>query len=410
MRKIFVLLLSGLILSACGPQYKAIPTPLRLSTPVISLPTSFVLGDCTDARQSTPDPAEASLFAPVTKDEHILGSYGAYVTVLVYSDFQCAACANLAQLLKSYVKKYPQDVRVTFRHFPLESIHDKAALAAQASEAAHQQGKFWEIHDLLFIKQSEWVNLSPAQFQTWIIDQAETLGLDKLKFQADLFGPATETIIEKAWENGQKIKLPGAPMILVNGEIIKWQVNLFEQLEDIILLARLPQQQFGTCPPVVIDPLKQYTATLVTTRGVVSIKLFADRVPNMVNNFVFLARNGWYNKSPFFRVISGSLAQAGDPTGTGLGNPGYFIASEKNTSIFYDRAGMLGMSNSGLDTNGSQFFITLSAAPQFDSQYPIFGEVISGLEVISQLNPADPAEINPSPVPDTLISVSIEEK
>lgn len=410
MRNSILFLIVFSLLTACGAPSGATPMTSARPTGNSAMPTRFSLGSCTDVRQPTPDPNEVSLFAPVTEKEHILGRSDAYVTILVYSDFQCSSCAKLAALLNSFVAKYPQDVRVVFRHFPLESIHDKAALAAQAAEAAALQGKFWQMHDFLFSSQGEWLDKKPAEFQPWIIKQTASLGLDPARLQADMVSPAVTKTIQNAWDEGQRIKLPGAPMILINGEIIKWQVSLFDQLESLVLLAKLPKQQFNKCPPLVIDPAKQYTARLKTTRGEVLIKLRPDKAPNAVNNFVFLAQNGWFDNIPFYRVIPGVIAQTGDPTGTGLGNPGYFISSEKNTSLLYDRAGILGFSNSGPDSNGSQFFITLSAAPQFNKDFPIFGEVISGLDVLSQLSPRDPATSSAPPQADMLISVSIEAK
>jgi cyclophilin family peptidyl-prolyl cis-trans isomerase len=172
----------------------------------------------------------------------------------------------------------------------------------------------------------------------------------------------------------------------------------------------LPKKQFDKCPPLIIDPSKQYIARLKTTKGDVLIKLFADKAPNAVNNFVFLAQNGWYDNIPIYLVIQGFLVQTGDPSGTGLGNPGYFIPSENNPSLVYDRAGMLGMANSGPDTNGSQFFITLSAAQKLNNDYPIFGEVISGLDVLYQFPARDPSSGTILPQAEMLINVSIEEK
>jgi cyclophilin family peptidyl-prolyl cis-trans isomerase/protein-disulfide isomerase len=409
-RIISFLMLASITLAACAPTSPASPNAVSPIAPASPAPTQFTLGSCSDARQPTPSAKEISLFPPVGKDEHIIGSADAYVTVLVYSDFQCAACARLATLLKSLVGKYPVDLRVVFRHFPLETLHDKAALAAQAAEAASLQGKFWEMHDLLFAKQADWQNQKPAEFQKWVVDQSQGLGLNKAQFASDLASAPIVSKIKKTWDDGQQIKLPGTPVILVNGEIMKWQVNLLEQLEGFILLARLPEKQFSSCPPVVISLQKQYTARLKTSRGDVVIKLFPDIAPNTVNNFIFLAQKGWYDNNPFHRVISGFIVQTGDPTGTGLGSPGYFIPSEKNTSLVYDRAGMVGMANSGPDTNGSQFFITLEPAARLNNDYPIFGEVVSGMEVLAQLKPHNPSDTAIATQPDLLISVSIEEK
>jgi len=132
-----------------------------------------------------------------------------------------------------------------------------------------------------------------------------------------------------------------------------------------------------------------------------------DKAPNTVNNFVFLAQKGWFDNIPFHRVTPGFIAQTGDPTGTGLGGPGYFISNEKN-NILYDRAGMLGMANSGPDTNGSQFFITLAPASQLNKDYPAFGQVVTGMDVLARLTPHDPTDYASLTRADMLITVTIE--
>jgi cyclophilin family peptidyl-prolyl cis-trans isomerase len=234
--------------------------------------------------------------------------------------------------------------------------------------------------------------------------------LDQTRFEADLTSPEIAAIVQKAWDDGLKIQLPGAPVILVNGEIIKWQPNLLESLESIILLAMLPERQFNACPPIVINLSKQYTAKLKTSKGEVIIRLFTDKSPNTVNNFIFLAQKGWYENVPFYYFVPGFMARTGDPTGTGMGGPGYFIPNEKNGSLRYDRAGMVGMFNFGPETNGSQFFITFGPSSKLNNEYTIFGQVTSGLEILSQLTPRDPTAGGALPAPDMLISVTIEEK
>jgi cyclophilin family peptidyl-prolyl cis-trans isomerase/protein-disulfide isomerase len=400
----------AIILTSCGTPAGSTPgSGTALSRPG-STPTPTGLGNCVDARMPTPDANGPSLFAQVSEKDHILGPQDAYVTVLVYSDFQCVSCAKLALLLKSLQEKYPEDMRVVFRPFPLISKYDKSALSAQAAEAAGLQDKFWEMHDFLFENQAKWQSQKPDEFRKWLVEQSNSLGLDKSRFETDLTSPEVEAIAKKAFDDGLKIQLPGAPVILVNNEIIKWQPTLLEGLESIILMAMLPEKQFNTCPPVVINLSKQYNANLKTSRGEVVIRLFTAKVPNTVNNFVFLAKKGWFENVPFHRVVPGFMARTGDPTGTGLGGPGYFIPNETSSSLRFDRAGMVGMVNSGPDTNGSQFFITLGPAPQLNNVYTVFGQVISGMDALTQLTPRDPTKGDPLPEPDMLISVTIEEK
>jgi cyclophilin family peptidyl-prolyl cis-trans isomerase len=312
-------------------------------------------------------------------------------------------------VLAQLQQQNPDTVRLVFRNFPLESIHDKAALSAQAATAAGEQGKFWEMHDLLFATQQEWTAFTPEEFSEWLPGKAAALGLDVAKFELDL---TREDIVKKAndaWEDGKSVGLPGTPVILINGQIYGGPLD-FDSLNQIVSLLTIAERQYKTCPPLLINPSKQYIAKLNTEKGEVVIELYADKAPNTVNNFVFLANDGWFNGITFHRVIEGFVAQTGDPTGTGMANPGYYINNEIVPSLKFDKPGVVGMANSGPDTNGSQFFITFIPAPNLDGAYTIFGQVISGMDVLSQLTARDPQSGIPLPPGDKLISVTIEEK
>jgi cyclophilin family peptidyl-prolyl cis-trans isomerase len=182
-------------------------------------------------------------------------------------------------------------------------------------------------------------------------------------------------------------------------------------LETMFQMNLIQPRRFAACPPMTVDPLRQYTATLRTAYGDVVIQLYADKAPLTVSNFVFLAEHGWYENTPFRRVLAGYLVQAGDPTGTGLGNPGYFIPDEIHPALSFERAGMVAMSNAGPNTNGSQFFITLAPIPQWTGIYPIFGEVLRGLDVLARLSPRDPQPGDPLPPPaDLLLDIIVENR
>ena len=141
---------------------------------------------------------------------------------------------------------------------------------------------------------------------------------------------------------------------------------------------------------MVIDPKKKYTATFKTEAGDFVIELFADKAPKTVNNFVFLARDGFYDGVTFHRVIKGFMAQGGDPTGTGMGGPGYKFADEFHKDLRHNSAGILSMANAGANTNGSQFFITHGPTPHLDNRHAVFGKVISGLNVVLAIPERDP--------------------
>lgn len=141
---------------------------------------------------------------------------------------------------------------------------------------------------------------------------------------------------------------------------------------------------------MVIDPKKKYTATFKTEAGDFVIELFADKAPKTVNNFVFLARDGFYDGVTFHRVIKGFMAQGGDPTGSGMGGPGYKFADEFHRDLRHNSAGILSMANAGPGTNGSQFFITHGPTPHLDNRHTVFGKVTSGLNVVLAIPERDP--------------------
>ncbi len=122
-------------------------------------------------------------------------------------------------------------------------------------------------------------------------------------------------------------------------------------------------------------------AKIKTTMGDIEVKLFPDKVPQTVSNFVTLSQKGFYKDLLFHRVIPGFMVQTGDPNGDGTGGPGYSFADEIRPELKHDKAGMLSMANAGKDTNGSQFFVTVAPTPHLDGKHTIFGEVTQGLDV-----------------------------
>ncbi|MFZ2097029.1 MAG: peptidylprolyl isomerase [Anaerolineales bacterium] len=181
-------------------------------------------------------------------------------------------------------------------------------------------------------------------------------------------------------------------------------------LSSVVLLTMLEDRQFTVCPPMTINPTKQYIATLHTEKGDIVIELYADKAPIAVNSFIFLAKNGWFDNVTFHRVIPGFVAQTGDPSGTGYGTPGYAFKNEISPDLKFDGPGVVGMANAGADSNGSQFFITYAAQPTLDDGYTIFGHVIQGMDVVTNLTPRDPSQGTDLPSGDKILSVIIQEK
>jgi cyclophilin family peptidyl-prolyl cis-trans isomerase len=145
-----------------------------------------------------------------------------------------------------------------------------------------------------------------------------------------------------------------------------------------------------SAPSGALDTTKTYTAVLKTEAGDITVELYADRAPRTVENFVNLSRSGFYDGTTFHRVINGFMAQAGDPTGTGTGGPGYQFEDEFHPSLRHDSAGVLSMANAGPGTNGSQFFITHGPTPHLDDRHSVFGKVVDGMDAVRRIRERDP--------------------
>lgn len=138
-----------------------------------------------------------------------------------------------------------------------------------------------------------------------------------------------------------------------------------------------------------IDPEKTYKATIETEKGVIDLELYPQYAPKTVNNFIFLAREGFYDGVLFHRVISNFMIQGGDPTGTGRGGPGYMFEDEVDGNTLQHEMGVISMANAEPGTNGSQFFITHSPQPHLNGKHTVFGKVIAGQEVMSEIKQGD---------------------
>jgi cyclophilin family peptidyl-prolyl cis-trans isomerase len=169
-------------------------------------------------------------------------------------------------------------------------------------------------------------------------------------------------------------------------------------------------KQYDSPPEMRIDPDKTYTATFRTEYGDMVIDLFAKQAPFTVNNFVFLARDGYYDNTTFHRVIKNFMVQGGDPTASGRGGPGYRFDDEASAlKLKHDGPGVLSMANAGPNTNGSQFFVTHVATPHLDGKHAVFGKVRdqASLGVLMKIRERDPMRDSKSG--DKLIAVEITE-
>jgi len=358
-----------------------------------------------------PVPSESDLenYTP-NESDWVKGPEDALITIVEYADFQCPYCSVASSSLKTLLEKYPADVRVVYRHFPLASIHDKAILATQGAAAAGLQGDdyFWMMHDLLYETQSAWSGLSVEEFSSYLTEAAAQLGMDRDQFETDLNSEEVVSFSSATWTDGQSLGIPGTPYIKVNA---LYEVPADERtLTAYVELLKLEKSQFTECPPINIDLDASYQATVETEKGTFVIELLPQSAPMAVNSFIFLADNGWFDGIPFHRVLQGYIAQTGDPTGTGYGGPGYRFSVETDPELVFDRAGLVAMANSGPDSNGSQFFITYEAAPNLNGSYTIFGEIIEGMDVVENITPRDPESASELFPGDLLISVTIEKQ
>lgn len=313
-------------------------------------------------------------------------------------------------MLEQLVEAYPDIVQLTYRHFPLNSIHANAQISAEAAEAAGAQGAFWPYHDRLFETQDQWKGLDNAAAIDFFVSLAEEFDLDTDQMRADLEDGTFTEYVSAMEQEAMNIGLGGTPSVMFNGELLSGGLPPYQIWDAIVQLELLTDRQYDAPPEMTIDTDKTYLATVEMESGdTFTIELLTASAPKTVNSFIFLANEGWFDNIMFHRVIPGFVAQTGDPTGTGYGGPGYTIGDEIDADLTMGDVGMVAMANSGPDTNGSQWFITLADASRLDGGFTIFGRVVAGMDVvngITERSPEDPS----APPGDLITSITIEEQ
>ncbi len=321
-------------------------------------------------------------------------------------------------MLARLVDAYPDQVQVTYRHFPLTSIHDNAQKAAEASEAAGAQGAFWPFHDMLFEQATEWSSLDSDAAQDYFVGIAKELELDTDRFAQELADGVYAEYVSGLEQEAIAIGLPGTPTGIINGRLADslppdfqvWANFVDDVIANESVMKDLETMQYDAPPEMMLEEGVNYTARVTMENGdEFVIELFPESAPQTVNNFIFLANEGWFNGVTFHRVLPGFVAQTGDPTGTGMGDPGYMIPNEIDPNLSHAEKGMVAMANSGPDTNGSQWYITYDDVSQLDGGYTIFGKVIEGMAGVERITPRDPSR-DPNAAPgDAIKSIVIEE-
>ena len=433
MRKFFfpILIVFALLLSACGNAKTATTATTAPTVPAATPNATTVPGSPTPTPAPYTDsqtvckpynfvddilPASLIPIPDVTSADWVNGPTNAPVTFTIYTDLQCPYCAEADPIFNAVLKAFPNDVRLVFRHWPLASIHANALQAARAADAAGKQGqdKFFAMTELLFTNQSVWSAKSAADFTTWLNGKSASLGLDAAKFAADWNDPAIAQTVSAdqaaSDELGEELSQAyqtgfGTPTLIINGSPYMEQRSV-ELLSLVVNLIKNKNTTLQQCPATIIDPKKDYSATLTTTKGDIVIDLLEKVASVSVNSFVSLAQSGWYKDNAFF--VTEQIALTGDKTNTGYGGPGYAFKDEIDPAYSFDKEGVVGMYNFGPGKNSSQFFILKAPFIALNGRYTIFGVVTQGMDVLKTLALFDGSQGLDSA--DKILSVTITEK
>jgi cyclophilin family peptidyl-prolyl cis-trans isomerase len=314
-------------------------------------------------------------------------------------------------VLRQLDEKYIKTGRIRFVYRYMAFLGSESQWAGEAAECAGEQGKFWDYHDKLFASQQS--ENQGAFSKDNLKKFAADLKLDTTLFNQCLDSGKFADKIRKSSQDANQLGIDGTPTVFISGIYLPLQyIGALDLLIPWLGWLGTNPKQFGV-PDKVIDPAKKYTATLKTAKGDIVLELYADRTPTTVNTFVFLAKQKFYDGVTFHSVLpdaSPLTAQAGDPSGTGLGGPGFACNDEPDPTLTFANEGVLAVANSGPNTNNSQFFITLGPRPDLNGKQTIFGRVVSGMDVVKKLAPRDPQKDPTAPPGDVIQSVIVEEK
>lgn len=437
MKKLIVLvILTAMLLSSCAPKSGMsgadTQVPLSTATPsptAISIATETALPDLSvdptiiptiAFTASAPATCQLSPIIPaidtlaefnVPSASEIDRAYGPSspkITILSYCNFQNPACKSLVFNLADLQQQYEEEVRIVLRQYPQPEIYDKSLLAAYAVDAAGLENRYWQMNNILYSLQSDWVNLSAEEFTEWLVEQAETLDITRAQWEANMASDSVRSRIAQTVDEAAGLQISATPILFFNNVMVRTGIDP-DSLTVLVDYFLLPEKAYTVCPAFEIDTTKSYTARFSTEKGDIVFELFDDAAPQSVNSFISLARDGWYDGSTFFRVIPGFVAQGGDPSNSGLGTPGYGITSEADPALRFDTPGLLALNRNTDGLSGSQFFITYTALPEMDGQFTIIGRVTEGMSVVNSLRPRDPESDEILLPADILISVTIEE-
>ncbi len=413
-----LLILSVLVACTSTVSINSTATVPPTATPFV-MPTDVPLqelfpgefSECVLTRSVEQEPY--SIPAPFTPD-HILGvKDDPEITLIVYMDMQCPYCAAFHPVLMQLLEEYPDQMQIIFRHLPLFMVHDKAFIAAQSLEAVALQNEenYFTLQAQLLNTQPDWAAFTPEEFSAYLRELLPALGVDPDQFDQDMMNETYNQNLFSELDANIPAGITATPYLFLNGQPYTTPTRDLSSLRTIIELELLTNRQFNTCPPRVIEEDKTYLATLHTTQGDIIVALYDQQAPLAVNNFVFLSQQGWYDNNPFYTVIADQYALTGDPSGSSLGTPGYTFRTETSDTLTFDRAGVVAMNNAGSpNSNGSQFFITLAAQPNWNGKFTIFGQVVEGLDVLMTLAERNAGQDPTNLYYDEILSVTIDEQ
>lgn len=391
------------------PATEAVPLPQQQDVAPDTFSISTGSTECT-LTTSAPTEEEKALVAsldPISENDHVFGNPEAKLSVLVYGDLSCPACQQAYLVLEDVVKTFPSDVNLVYRHLPLTSLHPMAMIAAAATEAAAKQGKYFELVKYLYEHQNEWSGLtSEAEFVEWVTSKLVYLDINPDVFAEDVKDQSVYDAIYNETQAHYAEGLTFTPLMVMGGKV-------FSGYQDLLNLISVQSYNgYTSCPEWVIVDGVDYGAVIKTSFGDVVVDLLEDQAPLAVNNFVFLAKAGYYNNTYFHRVVESAIAQAGDPSNSSYLGPGFTFPDENLASSDYAQPGMVGLANAGnANTNGSQFFITLKPYEGLTGRYTLFGTTDqAGLDILALLTPFVSTWGQTPPAENAILTITITEK
>ena len=362
-----------------------------------------------------PVPASCSIIpTSVGEDDHVRGPAAAPVTIIEYADLQCPGCAALNPALTASLDSVSNTVRLVYRHFPLTTIHDKALVAAHGAEAAHAQGKFFEMVDALYAKQGEWEKTPATAITATLKTIAAELKLDVAKFETDLASAAVAARVKRDIDSGTVLNVSGTPSLYIDGQSIPQEAfgdpNFATQLREYAA-RRQATASTNTGPALNVADAEKvtesgaiYEITIKTSQGDVVAELDPALAPVNANSVLFLIGKGYYNNTPVQQnfedpgaVVMGSASAQG--------NPGYDCGSEATNSDF-TTPGMLALNPVGApNRNGASLVMVYKPADRLNKQLTAIGKITKGLEIVQKLK--GPEGATPG---DSIVTITAKKK